>query len=197
MGSSRGSCLAVMLALLVGGGARVSGELAHPVKVALTRLPYGRWAAVLDVRHEDQDETHLVDRWEVLDQDGMRIAFRHLHAAKVRDVEEDGDIRRLHGEFPVPPTATGLRFRVHCKRSGWGGSELAVDLAKLEGPGFTVGRKPAWHLPSFEGVEDAFRGRLKVHLARPGKWPYPPRGPVPAVPPDPVDSRPRDRREFR
>lgn len=173
-------------------------HLAAVVGVDLTRRPDGLWDILMRVSHEDQGWSHFCDRIDVLDQDGLRMAFRHLSEPKIKDVEEDGPVRRRWRGVPIPPGVVSLTFQAHCKVSGWGGATFQVDLANLAGPGFRIDKSGPPPLPTKEDVERFFvTPRARRLFQRPQRFPYPPNSPVPPRPADPLDARPRVKREPR
>lgn len=169
------------------------GDPVHVVGAEFVRRPGARWDLILALAHEDQDGQHFCDRVEALDQDGRRIFFGSFYRPMPRDVEEDGPMRRRIRPVPLPEGVTSLRIRAHCKVSGWGGRALEVDLSKKRGPGYRLRSRPNRYLPDFEGISKhpEIRTWRKRYLESPVRWPFPPRGPVPAVPPEPVDRRPQ------
>lgn len=189
-----------VLGLLVLSARGAHADPAHIAGVRLTRRPYASWQAVVHLEHEDVDRRHFCDEVEVLDQDGQRVFFGHFYAPKVKDVEEDGPIQRRIRPFPLSDQVLKLRFRAHCKLTGWGGKELEVDLARKSGPGWRIDSTRYKYLPHFEGIEtsDKLRTWRKRLLALPPRYPYPPRGPIPRTPPEPVDTRPqaKDRQRY-
>lgn len=191
MHRSRVPWLVGALAFALGWVAPAPAGPAHAAGFHLERHRYGTWSAILEVDHEDQGWSHFADRWEVLDQAGRRILSGSLDGPKRRDVEEDGPVRRRLDAFGLPAGTTRLTCRIHCKQSGWLGKALAVDLASAQGPGFSVRAAPPGRLPDFENVPVAMRGwRTRKHALLPRRYGATVRGPIPVLPPDPVDARP-------
>lgn len=184
----------LLVALLAAGAAApLVADPAHVAGVKLVRRPYARYELFLRLEHEDQDQGHFVDRVDALDQDGKRVFFAQFYRPKPGDVEEDGPMRRRFRDVPIPEGAVKLRFRAHCKLTGWGGKELEVDLSRRTGAGYRLETRENRYLPDFEGLDQSPKLRTwrKRLLRDPVPWPFPPDGPIAPVPPDPIDSRPQ------
>jgi hypothetical protein len=165
---------------------------AHVTGVRLTRRPYAKWEVIVALEHEDVDRRHFCDRLEAWDQDGKRVFRGHFYDPRPRDVEEDGPVRRRLRVITLAPEVTRLSFRAHCKVSGWGGRALEVDLARNQGPGYRIDARGYRYLDHFEGLEKnpKIRTWRKKHLADPKRGGVPlALGPVPPLPPEPLDSR--------
>lgn len=178
--------LAWILGLGLGGpGLAATAEITG---VELFRRPNGTWDGVFQIDHEDEGRHHFCDRWEAIDQDGRRVLVRNLFEPKLQDVEEEGPVRRKHTGFTILDSVLTLRFRAHCKRSGWSNTNFEVDLAKLRGEGFTVAKtRRKKLLPATETIADSphlswrkkyFR-RKRVRIGPPARV-------IPLFPPDPL-----------
>jgi hypothetical protein len=186
--------LALVVFLLLGcPGLRA--DPVHVVGVEIVRRPYGRWEMILSLEHEDTGRDHFCDRVEALDQDGKRIFVGYFYSPIVKDVEEDGPLRRRLRPMPIPEGVIRLTLRAHCKRTGWGGQSLPVDLARTEGVGYRISSRQSKYLANFEGIDKSPKVRTwrKRYLRPTVRWPHPPRGPIPSRPPEPLDTRPQAR----
>lgn len=188
------------LALLI-TAAGLRADPAHVSGIHMTRRPYGRWEVVVALEHEDTGRRHFCDRLEALDQDGQRVFRGHFYDPRPRDVEEDGPVRRRLRVITLEPSVTRLTFLAHCKVTGWGGKPLEVDLARSQGPGYRIDQRGYRLLDHFEGIErnDNVRTWRKKYLADSTRGGIPlALGPVPPMPPAPLDTRPqaRDRQEI-
>lgn len=178
---------------LVLGCSLAAAAQVEVVDVELVRHPQARWELIVSLNHEDRDRNHFCDRLEGLDQDGKRIFQWYFYEPKIKDVEEDGPVRRRVRPVPLPSGVTQLILRAHCKLSGWGRSGLVVDLSRKEGPGYRIRTARPRILGDFEGIENSpqIRTWRKRYLKTPDRYPFPPNGPVPSVPPVPIDRRPQ------
>ena len=189
----------VLLAFLTGAGL-LSADPAHVTGVRLTRRPYAKWEVVVALEHEDVDRRHFCDRLEAWDQDGQRVFRGHFYDPRPKDVEEDGPVRRRLRVITLAPDVTRLTFRAHCKVTGGGGRPLEVDLAQTQGPGYRIDSRGYRYLDHFEGLDrnPKIRTWRKKYFGEPSRGGVPMAlGPVPPLPPDPLDARPQARDRQR
>lgn len=110
--------------IFVASGVSVAGE-ADVVSVKAVKATDGGYRFDVTLRHADTGWTHYADKWEVLGSDGTVLGTRvllHPH------VDEQPFTRSLSG-VRLPEGITRVRVRAHDLVHGYGGAEVAVELA--------------------------------------------------------------------
>lgn len=95
------------------------------------------WDFHVTVRHDDTGWDHYADWWRITTPGGEEIARRELGHPHV---DEQPFTRSLEG-IEIPEGVTSLVVEAHDKVHGYGGKKVAVDLARDEGPGYTIERE--------------------------------------------------------
>jgi hypothetical protein len=146
--------LVLAIALSVVAPGALVADPAHVEFVRVERTVKG-WRMTVTVAHRDVDWTHYVDRFEVRDPEGNRLAVRQMtgpHAGQKKFTEV------LTG-LQVPQSARELVVMAHDRVNGFReGRTVTVDFARTEGPGFAVVKRP-WNerYQYFLGEEKFFR----------------------------------------
>ena len=114
-------------------------SLAHVRFVRMTEETGGTWRFDVTVQHEDENEQHFVDQWEIL----ITLSDQTLSYARPFSqphVQEQPFETTLAG-IQVPAGTDWLLVRARDSLHGYGGQEVVVDLGVAAGPGFQVIRK--------------------------------------------------------
>ena len=153
--------LVFLLAFVVGLGVCAAGP-ASVEHVELLRRPRG-WKARVRIHHDDHNWRHYANWIEVrLDE------HRRLVRSEIGRPFVDEDRPPFHRVYldELPPGTRFLIFRAHCRVHSFDGDEVVVDLASLEGEGYTVGteRFDVHRRQYFRGEGDFMRTWLRRYL---------------------------------
>lgn len=92
------------------------------------------WCLYTEVRHNDQGWEHYADGWEVLDLAGNQIDYRLLAHPHVNEQP----FTRSKCGIQIPATISKVVIRAKCKKHGFGGKPVVVDLNLSKGEGFLI-----------------------------------------------------------
>jgi hypothetical protein len=121
---SRMRLLAVLTALVIGGGAAVAGE-ADVVGVKMQKAGDGTYSFDVTVRHADTGWKHFANKWEVFAPDGKTVlgtrTLYHPH-------EDEQPFTRSQSGVRIPAGTKFVIIRAHESVHGYGGVEKRVEL---------------------------------------------------------------------
>lgn len=109
-------------------------DFAQVNQVTASQKADGSWCLYTEVRHNDQGWDHYADGWEVLDLTGNQIDYRSLAHPHVNEQP----FTRSKCDIQIPATISKVVVRAKCKKHGFGGKPVVVDLNLSKGEGFTV-----------------------------------------------------------
>jgi hypothetical protein len=119
------------------GGLSSDLNYAQVIYVEAVQSVDDSWCISTTVHHNDEGWDHYANAWQVLDEEDNEIAWRLL--AHPHDDEQP--FTRSKCDINIPPEVNKLRVRAKCKKHGFGGLEIIVDLSVVEGEKFKVTRK--------------------------------------------------------
>lgn len=103
----------------------LAGE-ADVVAAQYAKAADGSYRFDVTVRHADAGWDHYADKWQVIGADGAVYGERVL----VHPHDNEQPFTRSQSGIVVPDSVKSVTVRAHDKVHGWGGAELAVDLAE-------------------------------------------------------------------
>ena len=117
---------ALALALVLGGAAGTLAGEADVLRVEAVPEGAESWRFHVTVRHGDTGWDHYADKWDVVAPDGTVLGTRVL----LHPHESEQPFTRSLGGVKVPAGVSRVTLRAHDSVHGYGGQEMAVELAR-------------------------------------------------------------------
>lgn len=105
--------------------------------VEVTLENAGNWRFEVAVRHRDEGWDHYADLWEVVDPISARVYGKRV---LLHPHDEEQPFTRSQSGIEIPSETKQVLIRAKCKKHGFSGRAVLVDLSALEGDGFSVER---------------------------------------------------------